>query len=405
MPSTSKTGKQLWTEKLGTLQKSSPVLADGKLYVGTENGKFFIIRPHPDKAEVLDSDQLGTEDNPEAIIGSPAVARGRVYVASMVGLYAIGPKGTPRPTSSGGAGVAGAAGTSGTTPAAPPQSGPATIILVTPTDLILKPGESTTLSIKAFDEMGHAVASPGQATWALEGLKGTIDNGKFTADAANVAQAGTVKATVGSLSGGSRIRVLPPMPWTFDFEDGKETPPAQWVNATGKFAVRDLDGSKVLVKLAENPFAFAKRCRPFFSGVEYSDYTIEADVRAMEKRRQVGDIGVVAQRYELVLFGNQHLDLQPWQPEIKRTVHVPFKWDKDTWYTMKLEVQTMGAGKVRARGKVWPKGQPEPTAWSVERIDPIGNLKGAPGIYADAPSAAGGGSELYWDNIKIYKNK
>ena len=63
-----KTGKQLWTEKLGTIQKSSPVLADGKLYVGTENGKFYIIRPHADKAEVLDSDQLGTEENPEAII-------------------------------------------------------------------------------------------------------------------------------------------------------------------------------------------------------------------------------------------------------------------------------------------------------------------------------------------------
>jgi len=399
-----KTGKQLWTEKLGTIQKSSPVLADGKLYVGTENGKFYIVKPHADKAEILDSDQLGTEENPEAIIGSPAVARGRVYVASMAGLYAIGPKGTPRPTSSGGAGVTGAAGTSGMTPA-PPQAGPATIMLVTPTDLILKPGESTTLTLKAFDEKGHAVASPGQATWALEGLKGTIDNGKFTADAAGVAQAGTVKATVGSLTAVSRIRVLPALPWSFDFEDGKEVPPAQWVNATGKFAVRDLDGSKVLVKLAENPFAFAKRCRPFFGGVEYSDYTIEADVRAMEKRRQVGDIGVVAQRYELVLFGNQHLDLQPWQPEIKRTVHVPFKWDKDTWYTMKLEVQTMGGGKVRARGKVWPKGQPEPTAWSVERIDPIGNLKGAPGIYADAPSAAGGGSELYWDNIKVYSNK
>ena len=31
--------------KLGTLQKGSPVLADGKLYVGTENGKFYILKP------------------------------------------------------------------------------------------------------------------------------------------------------------------------------------------------------------------------------------------------------------------------------------------------------------------------------------------------------------------------
>ena len=56
---------------------------------------------------------------------------------------------------------------------------------------------------------------------------------------------------------------------------------------------------------------------------------------------------------------------------------------------MKLEVQSLGDGKVRARGKVWPKGEPEPAAWSIERIDPIGSIKGAPGLYADAPSAAG----------------
>ena len=38
-------GKQLWLQNLGTIQKASPVLADGKLYVGTENGKFFILKP------------------------------------------------------------------------------------------------------------------------------------------------------------------------------------------------------------------------------------------------------------------------------------------------------------------------------------------------------------------------
>ena len=55
---------------------------------------------------------------------------------------------------------------------------------------------------------------------------------------------------------------------------------------------------------------------------------------------------------------------------------------------MKLEVQSIGGGKVRARGKVWPKGETEPAAWTIERIDPIGSLKGAPGLYADAPSQA-----------------
>jgi outer membrane protein assembly factor BamB len=402
------TGKELWHQPLGTIAKASPVLADGKLYIGTENtgdagGKFYIVRPHADRAEILDQDWLGTPQKSEQIIASPIVARGRIYVTSMDALYAIGPKGAPKttPTSSNSGDPAKPAATNGGA-----QAGPPATVLVTPTELILKPGESIDLTVRAFDAQGRAIASPGQAAWALDGLKGTIENGRFTA-APGVAQAGTVKAAIGSVSGASRIRAIPDLPWTFDFEDGGKTPPPYWVDATGKFAVRDLDGSKVLVKLADNPFAFAKRTRAFFGSPEYSNYTIEADVRTIERRRQMADVGVVAQRYEIVLFGNhQRLELQPWQPETARTVRVDYAWKPDTWYVMKLEVQTLDAGKVRARGKVWPKGEAEPSAWTIERIDPIGNVKGSPGLYADAMNAApNGGSEVYYDNIKVYSNK
>jgi hypothetical protein len=395
-----KTGKQVWHQPLGTIAKASPVLADGKLYIGTENtgdagGKFFIIRPHADRAEILDQDWLGTPQKSELIVASPIVARGRVYVTSMDGLYAIGPKTVPANATAPGKGVGAAS------PGAPAA------LLVTPTELTLKPGEPVALAARVFDAKGVDVRDAGAATWTLENLKGTIADGKFTPDPAAGAQAGSVKAAIGALTGAARVRVIPDLPWTFDFESSGETPPAHWINATGKFAVRDLDGSKVLVKLAENPFAFAKRTRPFFGPPVLSDYTIEADVRSMMKRRQMGDVGIVAQRYELVLFGNhQRLELQPWQPETQRTIRTDYAWKPDTWYVMKLEVQSLGKGQVRARGKVWPKGQPEPAAWTVERIDPIGSLKGAPGIYADAMnSAATGGSEMYYDNIKVYRNK
>ena len=400
------TGKQLWDQKLGTIAKASPVFADGKLYIGTENtgdagGKFYIIRPQADRGEILDQDWLGTPQKSEQIIASPIVARGRIYVTSMDALYAIGPKGTPT----------GALPKPSTTPAAAATNGSqgggaAATLIVSPTELILKPGQSISLNVRAFDALGRPVDNPGQATWTLEGLKGTVDNGKFTAGAEG-AQAGTVKATIGSVSGASRIRVIPDLPWTFDFENVGDAPPPYWINATGKFAVRDLDGSKVLVKLAQNPFAFAKRTRPFFGPTNLSNYTIEADVRSMERRRQMGDLGIVAQRYELTLFGNhQRLELQPWQPETERTVRVDYAWKPDTWYVMKLEVQTLDGGKVRARGKVWPKGEAEPAAWTIERVDPIGNVKGSPGIYADAMnSAETGGSEMYYDNIKVYSNK
>jgi outer membrane protein assembly factor BamB len=397
-----KDGRQVWRKNLGTIQKSSPVIADGKLYVGTENGKLYILKPRADGVDVLDEDVLpnGPDGKPQAIVASPAVARGRLYLVSMDAIYAIGPKG-----SSAGRPAAPPAGAAG--PAAAPGSAPAASLLVTPTELILKPGQSIALAIRTFDANGNATggAAP-PATWTLENLKGTIQNGTFTADPKAGAQAGLVKAAVGSVNGAARIRVVPDLPWTFDFEDGSAVPPAQWVNATGKFAVRDLEGSKVLVKLAENPFAFAKRCRAFFGGPDFSDYTTQADVRAMERRRQRGDIGIVAQRYELMLSGShERLELQPWQPETERTARVAFPWKADTWYVMKLEVQSLDGGRVRARGKVWQKGQPEPAAWTVERNDPIGSLKGAPGLYADAPSAAGGGSELYYDNIQVYRNR
>jgi outer membrane protein assembly factor BamB len=391
-----KDGRQLWRKNLGTIQKSSPVFADGKLYVGTENGKFYILKPRPDGVDVLDEDEMpaGVDGNPQPIIAAPAVARGRIYIVTMEKMFAIGPKGAPK----GGTTLASSSATSVSDAAL-------ASLLVTPTEVIIKPGAPLALTARGFDANGQATKS-GQATWSVENLKGAIANGTFTPDPAAGAQAGLVKATIGSISGAARIRVIPDLPWTFDFESSGETPPAQWVNATGKFAVRALDGNKVLVKLAENPFAFAKRCRVFFAGPDYSDYTIEADVRAMEKRRQRGDVGIVAQRYELMLSGShERIELQPWQPETERTVRADFPWKADTWYTMKLEVQSLGQGKVRARGKVWAKGEPEPAKWQIDRTDPIGSVKGAPGLYADAPSAPGGGSEIYYDNIKVYKNK
>jgi hypothetical protein len=65
---------------------------------------------------------------------------------------------------------------------------------------------------------------------------------------------------------------------------------------------------------------------------------------------------------------------------------------------MKLQVENLPDGKVRARGKVWPVAETEPSAWMIERVDPIPNKQGAPGIFGNALA------ELYFDNLKVYKN-
>ncbi len=382
------TGKQLWLQNLGTIQKASPVLADGKLYVGTENGKFFILRPTATGCEVLDQDQLGTESQPEAIIASAAVANGRVYFVSDSNLYAIGKK------------------TNGATSQGPPVEGlpnpnrPVAHVQVSPTELILKPGDSARFRVRLFDENGTFIREEQSATWALEGLKGTIANGQFVAASDGGSQGGLVKATVGSVTGSASVRVFAPLPWSEDFEAmAPNSVPPLWVNATLKFAVREFEGGKVLVKTTEGS-SLLSRARAYFGPIDFSNYTVEADIRATQKRRQQGDAGVIAQRFVLTLYGNsQMLHLEPWQPETKRTVTVPFAWKPDTWYRMKLQVENLPDGKVRARGKVWAVGETEPTAWTIERIDPIATNKGAPGIFGSALA------EIFFDNLKVYANK
>ena len=381
-------GKQLWLQNLGTIQKASPVLADGKLYVGTENGKFFILKPSATGAEILDQDQLGTEAQPEAIIASAAVSNGRVFVVSDSALYCIGKK-----TNQSSSGTVAAVGSS-------VSSQPATHVQVVPTELILKPGDKVSFRARLFDVQGNFIREEPAANWSLEQLKGTIESGKFTAGTEAVAQAGLVKATVGGVSGTASVRVFPPLPWSENFDSyAVNSAPPAWVSMTMKYGVRDQNGNKVLAKLTEGS-SLLSRSRAYIGPSDWSNYTVESDVMATQKRRQQGDAGVIAQRYVLTLFGNsQMLHIEPWQPETARTKSMPFAWKPDTWYRLKLQVENLPDGKTRARGKAWPTSEAEPAAWMIELVDQIPNRQGAPGIFGN------GLAELYFDNIKVYANK
>lgn len=392
------TGRNLWTQTLGTVQKAPLVLADGKLYVGTESGKFFIVRPSADRAEVLSEVELpvSKDDNagqsaglPEPVFAGAAVSRGRIFFVSTGGVYAIGSKTATAP-----AGLA-------VDEPAPQGEGAAAWVQVYPTEVVIKAGQKQAFHARTFDARGRFLREEAGATWALTGLKGTMDpTGTFTPDPAAGDQAGIVKATVGPIAGEARARVVRGLPWTETFESLAEgaLPPGWIVVGTAKTAVATIDGQKALYKAPDN--TIFKRYRAFVGSVDSSDYTIEADVRGTTRRRQMSDLGVTAQRYSLVMYGNaQQLKIESWEPETHRSAHVAFEWKADTWYHLKLRVENMPDGKVRARGKAWPTGQPEPAAWMIEKIDPIGNHKGAPGFFIDAEFGA------YVDNIKVTANQ
>jgi hypothetical protein len=376
------TGRKLWEQNLGTIQKASVVLGDGKLYVGSENGKFWILKPSQEKVEILSEHQLGTEAQPEQIIASVAISNGRIFLVTNAATYCIGKKQvTPNP------------------PVKLDWSAPGTaqvsFVQVYPTEVVLKPGDKLNLHVRSFDSNGRFIRDEKAPVWSVQG--GTIQNGVFVAG--DKPAAAVLQAKVGEVTGSARLRVIPPLPWSEDFT--AFTPgsvPPWWINATGKSSVREMEGNKVLAKHADN--AFTKRARAFIGPTDLHDYTVQVDVNALEKRRQLGDAGVVAQRYNLILFGNhQRLELQSWQPETQRTVTIPYPWKANTWYRMKLRVENMADGSVHAQGKVWPVSEPEPDKWQVEKTEKSGHTHGSPGLYADAPF------EVYFDNLKVAANK
>ena len=389
-------GKELWSQPLGTAQKAPPVFADGKIYVGTDGGTFFIVRPGADRAQILSEVEMpnstnsccGSEGTPEQILGGVAVSRGRIFFVSSDAVYAIGPRQARATT---GFAIDEAAVTGQGMPAH---------VQITPTELMLAPGQSVRLRARLFDAQGRFLREDTTATWTLEGIKGTVTNGTLTVAPDPTFQAGQIVASVGGLRGQARARVSRPLPWTetFDsFMDGT-APPGWAVVAGSQLTVATVDGQKVLQKAPLD--TLLKRARVFLGPTTMSNYTMAADVRVAERRRQMGDVGITAQRYSLVLYGtSQRLKLEPWEPETSRTVTVPFAWKANSWYRLKLRVENLPDGQVRIQGKAWPAGEPEPAAWLIDKTDPIGNRQGAPGLFLDTQFGA------HLDNFSLTPNQ
>ena len=79
-----KTGKQYWVHETGSRVWSSTLVADGKVYLGTEDGEVVIL------AATKEKEHLGTIELHAPIYSSAVVANDTVYIASQTHLYAIG---------------------------------------------------------------------------------------------------------------------------------------------------------------------------------------------------------------------------------------------------------------------------------------------------------------------------
>ncbi|MBI3184218.1 MAG: PQQ-binding-like beta-propeller repeat protein [Myxococcales bacterium] len=91
-------GQTLFTQNLGAPVWASPTYGDGKIYIGTNAGDFYILSAGR-TFQQLDRDNLGY-----SIHSSASIANGRVYIASARDLFAIGSAPVPDAGSGCGAG-------------------------------------------------------------------------------------------------------------------------------------------------------------------------------------------------------------------------------------------------------------------------------------------------------------
>jgi outer membrane protein assembly factor BamB len=395
------TGEILWRKKLAPAQlHSSPLYADGKLYVPMQDGALHVLRPSDQGAEELGKVQLEGE-----CLGAPGIWNGKIYVHTTAKLYCFGSK-------EGGHNL----------PAWPAeekhQPGPAAKIQVVPSEILMFPGQSQSFSLRVLDANGLFVSGLPAADWKsfippTAKVKSTMD--AHFDDAGNLVtkpeaktSAGAFEAVSGGIKGIMRGRLIPSLPIQEDFERFElnvpnETepgvqfayPPLPWIGARFKWEVRELEGNKVLAKTLDN--MLFQRAMTFIGGPAMKNYTIQADVMTDGNRRTMSPVGVINQRYIIALVGNwQQIEVSSNHDRVK--VGVPFKVKPKTWYRLKSRVDVAADGSGVVRAKAWPREEPEPEAWTIEVPHKKAHECGAPGLFGFSLQNQ---FRVYIDNVMV----
>jgi outer membrane protein assembly factor BamB len=413
------TGNVFWKIKIGIEERNScPMYADGKLYVpmlddpdlkttggdaGTK-GALYIIKPTDKDGQILAHIQLDGR-----CFGTPVAYNGKLYIQTTRHLYCFGKPGNNPGLPSAPA------------PEPWPAPGAAAQLEIIPSEVLMRPGQTQSFRVRSLDANGFTVADLTDASdvhWAsfippTAKVKSTMKasfnaTGQLVSDSDSVPSAGAFMAQAGPLKGFIRGRILPYLPISQDFEKFNLTetnatdgalfsyPPLPWIGARFKFEIRDLDGNKVLAKTMDNPFF--QRGTVFIGDPSTKNYTIEADIMSEGNKRLMSEVGLVNQRYYVVLKGaSKKLEVNS-NLELFRH-DVDFDAQPNTWYHLKSRVDVAADGSGVIRAKIWKKGDPEPDAWTIEVPHAHAHESGSPGLFAFAPQ-----KRVYIDNVKVTPN-
>jgi outer membrane protein assembly factor BamB len=420
-----KKGGILWKKKYGRAARGAPVWADGKIYVAEVNAHFHVLKDEGQRCKELHDQHFPSAvSGIVEINGTPAVAVGKLVFGTRDDLYCLANKNPsarnntedpniPNVTFTFGAARTRLAGVA-------IAAGPPAHAQIVPADVSLAPGASVAFKLRLFDKDGNFIKeSP--AAWSLPTppktpaglqpppLKAEIKDGVLTVAKDLPGQQGYVDASADGLTARARVRVAPQLPYKNNFEKVPVgATPGGWINCQGKFVIVELNGKRVLKKLANDARPPLAKVSCYIGMPALKDYVIQADVSGTFKNNNLPDVGIVNCRYTLSLVGNQQvLRLSSWEAQKRIDKKMPFAWKAGEWFRCKLEVAPHGDSAV-VRGKVWPRDKPEPAAWTIEVTDPRPNLDGSPGLFGNAAGilselegAAAVGAEAYYDNLSV----
>ena len=348
----------------------------------------------PDERRGAKIAKKGRFSSGEGTIASPIASHGRVYIQTTAALYcledATKQHGTsPRPTAEKEADVA--------------ADQKPTHLQIVPAEVLMRPGDTQQFTARLFNSHGQLLKTT-PAKFSVDGPGKISDAGTYSVGDDGAHKAVAISAEANGLTGSARIRVVPPLPWKFDFNDikidpakGKGEPPITWVGCRYRHVVRNEDGENVMVKVTTIPKGTRSRC--WMGHSDFHDYTIQADVRGSMVDDKMPDIGLIAQGYTLDLKGeSQQLQIRSWVTQERIAKNLDFAWKPATWYTLKFKAANQG-DKVVLRGKVWPRGTAEPDDWMLEASDDIPVRTGSPGLFGNAKDA-----EIWLDNISVVSN-
>ncbi|NOT00755.1 MAG: hypothetical protein HOP29_09015, partial [Phycisphaerales bacterium] len=378
------------------------VTANGIIYVGEQTGIFHILKDEGERCVSLHRQEFKRDDDAvDEIYGSPAVASGRVYFMTRYGTYCLG---DPSKMVESGEMPAAAEETGGS------GEGGERHCHIEPAEVTTAPGESVTFHALVTGPTGMKFRSLREPTWSSAGVKGTInEHGVLEVGKDNAFSAGQVKVSGEGIEGSARIRVVPKLPISEDFEaiEAGGVPPG-WLGVGAKTRIEERDGSKVLRKLApkERPTPPVMRLMAFATPVIEGGYVVQADMMSLPKKRFKSDMGLMNSRYTMLLTGQNELQVESWA-SIPRFRHaIPMEWKTETWYRAKVEGKLEG-DKARVRAKAWPRDSEEPAEWMVDVVDPCPNREGAAGLYAYSTNTTpkSDGPESFFDNFRVWKEE